>query len=212
MEGWKIHLTKSEGVLLLLIALKAEGELHMAIKLAPNERLIKEWDYSYSRRGRENAISNLIITDRRVIHYTNGNKGNSTSEVLIDKCKSWEIVTHHQKPRRIILIILAIIFIAAGISSGILLYQGMSYMSWVIGGPMCLVGILLIIIAVLLKSKHSFFFVLNLEGHTSPGLSLSRIFAGKRNNKSLWMAVDPDKTEDILSTFGAAIVASNAKK
>lgn len=182
----------------------------MAIQLAPNERLVKEWRYARSRKKRKNGVDNLIVTNRRVIYYGTENRKKTIVEVLIEKCRSWRIATS-RVPKWLInlLIILGCLAIVGGI---VLMCVFLNQMK----GMACLyllvslAGIILILIGVWLSHKLSFRLLLETEGvvRTEMVLGGSVLFRNSLGRRSIVMINIGDAVDDILSGFGAALIAA----
>lgn len=179
----------------------------MDLILAPQERLIKEWNYATEKTTSDKEDHYLAVTNKRVVFGTNKKQGFSREEILIEYIQ--RISTSYEKGINLgylAMCIIGFLVLCAGIIIG-MVYVPNIYI--VIGGSV--VGAIFIVsgISAILASRHAqFSVVLYTAACDDVGIEANTIlhkeFVHKKTTK---ISVNADVAREIVDTIGAIIVA-----
>lgn len=177
--------------------------------LAKGESVVKEWNYS--KVSRSEVMAKVILTNRRLVHYTSNPIASMQEEVPVSKIKNISYTNHPATSSKA-----GIIFgLIVALLGGLMLLFSMEENDFFVPGVITLLvggAILLIALASYGASKMlgaKFTLLVTTIGSDGSGLEIGNAvnLAGKRvKPEIIGIVVDSDTVEDLMNSLGAYII------
>ncbi len=176
--------------------------------LAPNEKIIKEWHYGYTKTKKEQIDCALTVTDKRVIASHRGKLTNATQEVRTKDIYGVSASNIRQSIApgvRCILygIVFFIIFLAFTMAGDTAEYATPFLL---IGGAWVVLGILIILLS---GSNVQLYLYTNAIENPGLVISQSSFVRKKGKNTKIKIKVNKSVADEMVSTIGSLLLTSD---
>ena len=172
----------------------------MDFLLAKNEEVLKEYDYSVTKKNRKKIQNTLYVTNKRIINESSGVQGFSREEIPVEAVDYIDV--NYTTIQKSIIGIIICILLAIGCVVGAIMSK-INYI-YIGTGVFALLAIILLILFLLSRTAR-FTLVLSGKMYQSSLLSVTASI-GKPKIKSLKIKVDKDTSKKMLEEIGAMIL------
>ncbi len=158
------------------------------MKLATGEVIVKDWDYAQTKSAGVKTVSNLTVTNKRIVYTAESKRGLSREEIPLDSVKMVYFgSTKQQTGTAIFYIIFGAIF------------------------AMTLVGIPLLVLGIRMLIQASFNIEIVTKGveGTSLDIGIAKIF-GKKKKPRIKVKINKAACVNIVEEFGAAFMEAKS--
>ena len=158
------------------------------MKLANGEVIVKDWDYALTKSARVKTISNLMVTNKRIVYTAESKRGISREEIPIDSVKMLNFGSSKEETK------LAIFYIVFGAIFS-----------------MSLIGIPLLVLGIRMLIQASFSIEIVTKGVEGTSLNVGVVkMLGKKKKPRIKVKVNKKACLNLVEEFGAAFVEAKS--